>query len=148
MKFTTSLYLIPLLVFFSCNTTLSAQQQKKKIAKPKFGDVAYSENKTTPNTLTINAKILGKSKQVLNCNKKNVNAVLCKILKVSNEGSSIINLPQSNKTLYFNTETQEIFNALSVMKGTTLELHLKEEICKKGKKSNYTILGFTPKTKS
>ncbi|SNR17400.1 hypothetical protein [Tenacibaculum jejuense] len=145
MKFKSFSFTITFLALLFSSQILTSQ--KKKIAKPKFGDVAQQEVTTSPNNLYIDAKILGKNKQVLDCNDENANVLLCKILKVSNQGSSIINLPRVNTSIYFKTETPETFDALHIMKGTTLQLHIKEDICKKGKQSTFTILGFIPKTK-
>ncbi|WP_299712336.1 hypothetical protein [uncultured Tenacibaculum sp.] len=140
------------LILCSSCKSLNAQEKetlktkKRKISKPKFGDVVKDEKQfNQPNTFYIEAKVLSTVKQQTNCNGKEVNAIACKAFKIVSQGNSVVHFPNAKQTVYFNIPKNPKLQSLKIMKGKIVQLHIKEKLCKKGNESNYEVLSFTVK---
>lgn len=144
------LYIVMAVFLFSCKSSTVAQEnktetaQKPKVKKPKFSDI--QNNAIGPNTILLTTVIQDIIKDVEICNKKYKVTTIVKVKRITNSGSSIVNMLSSGQeiTLCFMNSQIKDFDSLKrdIIKGQEVFFKVRENLCPDMSKTMYEIIRF------
>ncbi len=148
-------YLVVLIVLFSCKTNTVAQENKQdnnekpKVEKPKFGDTYNDQSpRIEPGTVLFVGTIKGVSKKGNICG-KSYNAVGTIVIEnIIGSGSGIVNLMGKGQEMEmaFYLAKPEGFDDLEskAKSGNKFSIKAREGLCPDFNNTVYEIVSFTP----
>ncbi|MHA7059315.1 hypothetical protein ACWGOQ_0018960 [Aquimarina sp. M1] len=157
------LYIMLMLILFSCKSNNSIAQEKEKnnpkntsIQKPKFGDPNNNDlikinttatNQIPPNTVYFNAVVLQISENEVVCDISNTTIVKVRVKQVVGTGSGIVNMLSSNQetVMVLGQNTLKNRIALKEILGKEIFIVSREKPCYDFSQTVYEIVSFEPK---